>query len=224
MDGVRGKGVEVYTDTIPARKSIVLTWQAPDRTLPAPFSGHISDRLNHETHIPAEQGPTRTYTRFPRPHGHEEWPQGARQATRQRPQAADPIKEFVTQRILGRAAATGTARYQRSQRLCRPAEFQATYAQGRRFGNELLNATVRPNGKSAARLGLSIAARTVGNAVSRNRLRRVIRESFRLQQPSLPPVDIVIGARNAARTAPAVALREALQRLWRQINEAWAQK
>ena len=73
-----------------------------------------------------------------------------------------------------------------------------------------------------ARLGLSIAARTVGNAVHRNRLRRLIRESFR-QQP-LPPVDIVIGARSAARGAPAVTLRAALQRLWKQIDEAWARK
>ena len=121
-------------------------------------------------------------------------------------------------------APVGTARFQRSQRLCRPAQFQAAYAQGRRFGNELFTATVRVNdGHASARLGLSIAARSVGNAVNRNRLRRQVRESFRRQQ-GLPPVDIVIGARNGAREAPAKALREALERLWKQINEAWAQK
>ena len=118
----------------------------------------------------------------------------------------------------------GTTRFQRSQRLCRPAQFQAAYVQGRRFGNELFTATVRVNdGHASARLGLSIAARSVGNAVNRNRLRRQVRESFRRQQ-GLPPVDIVIGARNGARTAPAKELREALERLWKQINEAWAQR
>jgi ribonuclease P protein component len=106
----------------------------------------------------------------------------------------------------------------------RPAEFQAAYRQGRRFGNELLSATVRPNDQPVARLGLSIAARTVGDAVSRNRLRRQIRESFRLQQQALPPVDIVIGARVAARSAGAGALRESLQVIWTQIMEAWAKK
>ncbi len=115
-------------------------------------------------------------------------------------------------------------RFQRAQRLRRPAEFQAAYRQGRRFGNELLSATVRPNDQPIARLGLSIAARTVGNAVSRNRLRRQIRESFRLLQQSLPPVDIVIGARAAARSAAAGALRESLQVLWKQIIEAWAKR
>lgn len=104
----------------------------------------------------------------------------------------------------------------------RPGEFRAAYAQGRRFGNELLSATVRPNDGPLARLGLSIAARTVGNSVQRNRLRRLIRESFRRQ--ALPPVDIVIGARTAARTASAAALRAVLQRMWKQIDEAWARK
>lgn len=104
----------------------------------------------------------------------------------------------------------------------RPGEFRAAYTGGRRFGNELLSATVRGNEGPLARLGLSIAARTVGNAVQRNRLRRLIRESFR-QQP-LPPVDIVIGARTAVRTASAAALRAALQRMWKQIDEAWSQK
>ena len=83
---------------------------------------------------------------------------------------------------------------------------------------------VRPTEKGSARLGLAIAARNVGNAVSRNRVKRQAREQFRLQRDTLPPVDIVLSARPAARAAPAVELRAALQRLWKQINEAWAQR
>jgi ribonuclease P protein component len=75
-----------------------------------------------------------------------------------------------------------------------------------------------------ARLGLAIAARSVGNAVSRNRVKRQVREQFRLQRDALPPVDIVISARQGARGAAAPELRAALQRLWKQINEAWAQR
>jgi ribonuclease P protein component len=120
--------------------------------------------------------------------------------------------------------APGRGRFRRTQRLRRPGEFQAAYREGRRFGNELLTATVRPNELGAVRLGLSIAARTVGNAVSRNRLRRLIRESFRVRQTVLPPVDIVIGARRAARVASAADLRAGLQQLWNQIIEAWARR
>jgi len=88
----------------------------------------------------------------------------------------------------------------------------------------LFAAVVRPTEGGAARLGLAIAARNVGNAVSRNRVKRQAREQFRLQRDALPPVDIVLSARPAAREASAAELRAALQRLWKQINEAWAQR
>jgi ribonuclease P protein component len=186
-----------------------------ERTLPTHFVVAPADLLNHETHLPAEQGPTRPNPRFPRAHGHEEWSQGPGPASRQGPQAADPIKE---------KPAGGAARFPRTRRLRRPAEFKQAFAAGRRFGNELFAAAVRPTEGDSARLGLAIAARNVGNAVSRNRVKRQVREQFRLQRAALPPVDIVISARAPARTAPAPQLREALQRLWKQINEAWAQR
>jgi ribonuclease P protein component len=88
----------------------------------------------------------------------------------------------------------------------------------------LFAAVVRPTEGAEARLGLAIAVRSVGNAVRRNRLKRQVREQFRRQRATLPPVDIVITARTAARDAPAAELRAALQRLWIQINEAWAQR
>jgi ribonuclease P protein component len=103
-----------------------------------------------------------------------------------------------------------------SQRLRRPGEFQAAF-KGRRLGNTCLSASVIPNATGAARLGLAIAARTVGNSVHRNRLRRRIRESFRLRQNALPAVDIVIGARNAAREATPEVLNAALAKLWDQV-------
>lgn len=108
-------------------------------------------------------------------------------------------------------------RFQAGQRLRRPAEFQQAYSRGRRFGDALLTAAVRANELPHARLGLSIAARTVGNAVHRNRLRRQIRESFRQRQHALPPVDIVIGARTAVRLASRAELRASLLQLWEQI-------
>ena len=70
---------------------------------------------------------------------------------------------------------------------------------------------------AAPRLGLAIAARVVGNAVSRNRIKRLVRESFRLHQHELPAVDIVVSARSLARTADNAAIIRSLERHWRAV-------
>lgn len=81
---------------------------------------------------------------------------------------------------------------------------------------------MRPNGLNGPRLGLAIAAKTIGNAVARNRLRRIIRESFRLAQHRLPAADIVIGARVGARGAEAKQIRQSLDGLWQKVAKTCA--
>ena len=110
------------------------------------------------------------------------------------------------------------ASFRRAQRLRRPADFREVYAKGRRIGNEMFAANVLVNQAGTARLGLSIAVRASGGAVHRNRLRRLVRESFRRHRHGLPALDIVIGARAAAREASAAELRAALERLWQRMG------
>jgi ribonuclease P protein component len=57
--------------------------------------------------------------------------------------------------------------------------------------------------------------RTAGGSVQRNRIRRVIRESFRLHQRELPAADLVVSARARARGASGPELHAALAALWR---------
>jgi ribonuclease P protein component len=110
------------------------------------------------------------------------------------------------------------AQFRRAQRLRRPAEFRDVYSKGRRIGNEMFAANVLANSTGTARLGMAIAVRAAGNAVRRNRVRRLIRESFRLHQRSLPALDIIISARTAAWATEASQLREGLARLWQRIG------
>lgn len=119
-------------------------------------------------------------------------------------------------------AAEPGLRFRPTQRLHRPAEFQQVYRLGRKFGSEFFSVAVSTNQLPQARLGLSIAARTIGNAVQRNRVRRLVRESFRLHQHQLPPVDIVIGARTQARQATSRQLQQGLQQLWDRISATCA--
>jgi ribonuclease P protein component len=108
------------------------------------------------------------------------------------------------------------------RRLRHKGDFDAAYAGGRRMGDGFFAVTVIRNDVGAPRLGLAVAVKVAGGAVARNRLRRIIRESFRLHQHELPAVDLVVGARPPARTAAPSVLRESLAALWKKVGEQCA--
>jgi ribonuclease P protein component len=107
-------------------------------------------------------------------------------------------------------------------RLRSKLEFDAIYARGRRIDDRLFGLRVMPNGRTHARVGLAVAVKTMGNAVKRNRIRRLVRESFRLAQGMLPAVDIVVGAKIPAREASPAALRASLATLWQRVASTCA--
>ena len=117
-----------------------------------------------------------------------------------------------------RSAATPSLRLPPERRMRRPAEFKRAYAAGKRLGNEFFTVNAQPNGLACARLGMSIAARILRRAVDRNRVRRLIRESFRVHQQGLPAIDIVIGARAGVLAADNARLRSALEQLWQRMS------
>jgi ribonuclease P protein component len=107
-------------------------------------------------------------------------------------------------------------------RLRRKKDFDATYARGRRLGDGFFGMTATANSLGVPRLGLAVAIRVAGNGVARNRIRRVIKESFRLHQLELPAVDLVVSARSRARGVAGKAMHESLAGLWKKVAEACA--
>jgi ribonuclease P protein component len=86
-------------------------------------------------------------------------------------------------------------RYARRHRLQHALEFEAVYAGKTRESRGPLTVFAIPNDLGHPRLGLSVG-RKVGTAPKRNRVKRMIREAFRLMQHDLPRgYDVVVNVR-----------------------------
>lgn len=63
-------------------------------------------------------------------------------------------------------------------------------------------------------MGLAISKKNVRRAVDRNLIKRLIRESFRIRQPQLGGLDIIVMARRNLPIGDRSALRDSLDKHW----------
>jgi ribonuclease P protein component len=76
--------------------------------------------------------------------------------------------------------------------LLHKADFDRVFAENQRARTDYVMVMVRPNQVGFPRLGMIVAKRLLRRAVDRNRVKRCVRESFRLVLPELPPCDFVV--------------------------------
>ncbi|MFB9145548.1 ribonuclease P protein component [Halomonas alkalicola] len=81
-----------------------------------------------------------------------------------------------------------------------------------------LMALAIPNDLGHPRLGLIVSKKNLRRAVDRNRLKRLARESIRLQQQRLPAVDIVLMARRGVKELDNEVLHRQLHGMWRRLE------
>lgn len=108
----------------------------------------------------------------------------------------------------------------RSRRMIRKGDFERAFAGRCTAGDSLLVVYVLPNGLDCPRIGLTVGKRH-GNAVQRNRLRRLLREAFRLEQHNLPAgFDYMLVPRPAPQ-ADLATHRQGLLRLATKAVRRW---
>jgi ribonuclease P protein component len=105
----------------------------------------------------------------------------------------------------------------RGARLLKPGDFTSLRGNAKRVSSRSFLAEYRPTQHDCARLGMAVSRRVSKRAVVRNRIRRVIRESFRLHRALLPQLDLLLIARVLAVAQPNGALRAELDSIWRTL-------
>ncbi len=113
-----------------------------------------------------------------------------------------------------------TSAFEKSKRLLTAKDYKAVFdaAQWKVSCRELL-CLAKPNGFDSPRLGLIIAKKNVKLAVQRNRIKRIIRESFRLHQDQLPNGDLIILARQGLADLSNEELHQLMQKQWQRLNK-----
>jgi ribonuclease P protein component len=103
--------------------------------------------------------------------------------------------------------------FPRSRRLRRTQDFERVFASGQRAGDEHLVVFAAGNQLGTTRIGLRISRRH-GNSVVRHRLRRLLKEAYRLEQHQIAPgLDLILVPGRLSRTSTLADYRQAIVEL-----------
>lgn len=117
---------------------------------------------------------------------------------------------------------SGRFTFEKQDRLLKRLDFKRLYQTGRQVANGYFAIRYRIRSQNeplkAPRLGVTVSRR-VGNAVVRNRLKRMVREYFRYHRELLPEtIDLNVIARKGASSQSHRPLRDSLETLFKKIK------
>ena len=112
----------------------------------------------------------------------------------------------------------GTFSFGKASRISRKADFERLSRCGRKILRDHFVVTCCPNSLGYLRLGVTVS-RKLGNAVMRNRVKRLVRESFRLNKPQFDDgCDMNIIARTSAADLSFHEINQALAGIFREMS------
>ena len=111
------------------------------------------------------------------------------------------------------------ARLQKRARLLKASEFKRVFDKAVRSSDQYFTVLARQNDIGIPRLGLAISKKRAKLAVTRNRLKRIIRESFRNKQHELCGADYIVLAGFKSNRATNSRLIQSLEQHWQKLNK-----
>ncbi len=114
---------------------------------------------------------------------------------------------------------TEPATFPRDLRLTQAEQYQRVFAGSSRFGNRYITFLAKENQLEHPRLGMAIAKKSVKRAVDRNRIKRLVRESFRTNSATLPSVDLVVMCRPLILELDNASVLQQIEQQWHYIRK-----
>lgn len=106
----------------------------------------------------------------------------------------------------------------KEQRLLNSSDFTPVFNDAPiRASNSEILILCKLSSTGKARLGLVVAKKNIKHANKRNQFKRIARESFRLKQHKLPPIDAIVLARRGADSLSKIELRRMFDGLWKRV-------
>lgn len=113
------------------------------------------------------------------------------------------------------------AKFGRAMRMNNPRDYARVFRQAKRTSNGGLTILTVENSVGHPRLGLAIAKKHLKLATRRNRLKRIIRASFRQHQPVFANIDIVVLSRGDVSQREIAQIWVTLERHWQTVAAQW---
>lgn len=110
------------------------------------------------------------------------------------------------------------ARFTQRSRLADAASYSRVFKKAQRSRDKMFTVLYRKNEEHETRLGLAIAKKHCRLATTRNRLKRIVRESFRHHKETLAGLDIVVLNRPEATQADNELLFKCLEKHWQRCR------
>lgn len=100
---------------------------------------------------------------------------------------------------------------EKAYRIKRNSDFQAIYNNGKSVANrQFVVYTYKNRDLKHFRLGISVSKK-LGNAVTRNRIKRAIRENFKVHKQNIIAKDIIVIARQPAKDMNTLEIQSSLE-------------
>ena len=110
--------------------------------------------------------------------------------------------------------------FSRQSRLLHSREFQRVFNYTEcKSADALLTVLAIRNNCGYARLGMAISKKRIKTAVARNRVKRLIRESFRLHKNELANVDVIVLGQSRAENVANKQMYDSLDAHWKNITK-----